>query len=158
MRITKSLILSLIGGIVLLSTSSCKKCEVGESIDSGIIVQDVIIYPTGGYMTSNLNGNYHITGSHNYADRFEVSFDGGYTRQAVNYGTYDILANPMTINCEASFTRDVTVDALNNIVRYKVNALTCSSCKNARFVENYVLVPKLSSGATILYSQDIDDQ
>ncbi len=158
MRITKSLFLSLIAALTLLSTNSCKKCDVGDSVDSGSIVQDVIIYPSSGHMTDNLSGDYHITGNHNYADRFEVSFDGGHTRQPVNYGAYDILANPMTINCEASFTRDVSIDGLNNIVRYEVNAVTCSSCKNARTVENYVLVPKLSSGATILYMSDISDK
>ena len=142
---------------MLLISNSCKKCTVAEeNTDSGIIVKGAIIYPKSGYVTSNTSSN-HFTSSSDYANQFEVSFDGGQTRVPVDFGTYDILASPMTIKCKASFERDVNVDNINNIVTYTVTATTCSSCENERFVENYVLVPKIASGMTVWFDPEINE-
>ena len=149
--------------IVSLSVTSCtKKCSIADAnVDTGIIISEdpatnipVIIYPEGGFLTSNMGGDYLINASDPYADRYEVSFDGGYTRVPVDYGMYNLLALPMTINCNARFERDVTIDAANNVITYSVTANTCSSCEDKYTVENYVLVPVLP-GYPIVYQPTI---
>jgi hypothetical protein len=147
-------ILSIVTLMAIMSfgvTSCTKKCNIADaSVDSGVIVSEdpatnipVIIYPESGYLTSNMGGDYLVNASDPYADRYEVSFDGGYTRVPVDYGVYNILALPMTINCNARFERNVTIDATNSVITYSVTANTCSSCEDKYTVENYVLVPVL---------------
>ena len=149
MSIKKPIIISFIAIALLLVANSCKKCSVGNaSEETGVIVKGAIIYPKAGYITQSPNTK-HITGASIYANSFEVSFDGGQTRVPVNWGSYDILSNPMTVNCEASVIKDVTVDNINGIVRYNATATTCKSCKQERYIENYVLVPKIASGYTV---------
>lgn len=146
----------LLATIVVFTSSSCKKCSVAESdSNTGMIIEDAIIYPKIGYLTGAMDGYYHITGASQYADEFEVSFDGGLTKTPVNYSSYHILANPMTIHCEASFVRDVKMDNMNSLVIYKVDANTCASCENERFIENYVLVPAIPSNFSVYFDQDI---
>ncbi len=157
MKRTRSIVLgALMASAVLFSFNSCKKCTVAEeNSDTGIIVKDVVIYPQSGYITQNMGGYYHFDGS-SYGDKFEVSFDGGYTKVPVDWNTYDILANPMKVDCKASFVRDVTIDNVLGYVFYKVTASACESCDKQRFVENYVLVPKIPSGYQVFFETDIN--
>lgn len=159
--ITLSLALLAVFSIGL---SSCNKCTVAEEDTyTGVIISEssagkaVVIYCATGYLPGDLGGNFHITGNSQYADRFEVSFDGGETKGPVNWGSYDILCNPMIIKCKASFVRDVTIDNNLGYAYYNVDATTCSSCENERYVENYVLVPKMPAGYTVFFDQEISE-
>lgn len=155
MSIKKPLLYSLLLAVtVLLSTTSCKKCSVAEEdSSSGLIVSNAIIYPLSGNSSSNMGGNYHITASNNYASNFEVSFDGGLTRQAIDYNQYHVLGMPMNINCEASFNRSITVNDVLATTTYSVIATTCSSCEQQYSVENWVLTTPLPA-YTIVYDPE----
>ena len=158
-------ILSIVTLMAIMSfgvTSCTKKCNIADAnVDSGSIISEdpatnipVIIYPRDGFLTSNMGSDFLVNASDPYADRYEVSFDGGYTRVPVDYGMYNILALPMNINCNARFERNVTIDATNSVITYSVTANTCSSCKDIYTVENYVLVPVLPA-YTIVYQPTI---
>ena len=158
--VKKLFIATITGTAIMLTSTSCKKCESDDNVDSGLITevdnyQDVVIYPGSGYLTSN--GVHHFTANTNYSGGFEISFDRGYTK--IPYldvaGTYDILANAMLIDCEASFDRQVYYEPTGNVVTYKVVARTCPDCENKRTVENYVLVPKISPGYVVNLEQEI---
>lgn len=155
MSIKKPLLYSLLLAVtVLFSTTSCKKCSVAEEdSSSGLIVSNAIIYPTSGNISGNLGGNYHITAGSNYASNFEVSFDGGVTRQAIDYNQYHVLGMPMNINCEASFNRSITVNDVLATTTYSVVATTCSSCEQEYKVENWVLTTPLPA-YTIVYDPE----
>lgn len=140
-------------GIILgaaLSFSSCKqKCIIDDVWIGDAIVKgygdNVVLYPKSGYMTSNFPGMYKIDANHPNAEFFQVSFDGGMTKQSVNYNKYVIFANPKTTPCNSSFTREVRVGA--STVVYTVDYTTdceakCSDEMNAYITENYVLVEK----------------
>jgi hypothetical protein len=143
--------------VVLVGFTSCQKCNVAEEdTNSGIIVQDVIIYPKIGYLTDVCG--VHVTGANQYADQLEVSWDGGLTRQPIDYNTYDVLCNPMIVQCEASFEREVKINAAANIVQYDITATTCSSCEAQYHVENFVLVPKIAGGLSVYTDQTIITQ
>lgn len=151
----RTLLLGVLVSAFLIGSVSCKKCTVAEEDTvSGTIVPNTIVYASSGYLTDNVPIN--VFNGTEYPDRFEISFDGGLTRVAMDYSTYTILANPMTINCKASFEKSVTIDAGNNIIRYKVIATTCESCKQERFVENYVVVENIPSNYTVLFEQVIN--
>ncbi len=152
MSIKKPLLFGLLMAVtVLFSTTSCKKCSVAEEdSSSGLIVANAIIYPSNGGLADNMGGNYHITASSNYADNFEVSFDGGLTRQAIDYNQYHVLGLPMTINCEASFDRVISVNSVLATTTYTVTATTCESCEQEYKVENWVLTTPLPA-YTIVY-------
>lgn len=150
----RTLLLASLISIFLMGTVSCKKCTVAEEdAVSGLIIPNSVVYAKSGYLTEKTS--YNVFNGSQFADDFEVSFDGGLTRVSVDYSAYTILANPMSINCKASFMKSVTQDDINNIVRYEVNATTCKSCEQERFVENYVLVSKIPSNYTVLFPQDI---
>lgn len=149
--IKKRVILFSIAALtVLFISSSCKKCDAGnENVSTGEIIQGAIIYPDHGFLTLEFD-SYLFNENTSHTGVFEVSFDGGLTKVAVDYSQYSVMGNPMTVNCEASFVRDVTRDNVNNLVTYNVTATTCNSCKERRTVENYVLVNKIPDGAYTL--------
>ena len=142
--------------LLIFGTTSCKKCKLsGENESTGMIVTEAIIYPSSGYLTSNLGGNMHVTATHVYANKFEVSFDGGATRVPVDYSQYSILSSAMTVSCEASLTKSVTYDSNLDIYTYSVTGETCSSCNQDRYIENYVLVSAIPDGAQIIFDQNV---
>ena len=147
-----------IASLLITGLNSCKKCEVqDENIDKGeIIFKDVVIYPEIGYLSDDA-GN-HITGSSQYAQYYQVSFDNGFTKGDVDWSSYDILSCSMKIDCEASFERNVYYGPLPNMVTYEVTATTCSGCENQRIVENYVLVPKIPAGYTVVTDVTVNAQ
>lgn len=149
----------LIGASVVLG-SCVKKCKLSEeSSDSGVIVKDVVIYPESGYMTSSMAGDYLVNGGDSYADEFQVSFDGGYTKEAVNYSIYSILANPINVKCDASFKRSVTIDDANQLVVYSIEVTECSTtCDEVRTTENYVLVPAFPSNYSVVYDVKVAEK
>lgn len=152
---------SLLSGAILsilliFSATSCKKCKLADGDqNTGMIIEDVIIYPKSGYLTDNVGGAMHVTGSHQYANEFEVSFDGGATRVPVNYGQYSILANPLRVPCEASLNRDVSYNVALDFYTYDLSGETCSGCSTERLVENYVLVSAIPAGAQIIFEQNV---
>ena len=143
MSIKKPFILGLLLAVtVIFSTTSCKKCSVAESdVNSGLIHPTAIVYSS--INAESLEGNYHVTGISQFATDFEVSFDGGLTRQAIDYSQYNVLGLPMNINCEASFNRSVTVNDNLLITTYAISATTCSSCEQTYTVDNWVLTETL---------------
>lgn len=140
----------LLGGIGL---SSCKKkCVIEkENTDLGAIIsesstgEDVVIYHSG-YAGANV-GN-HISAPWN---NIEVSFDGGQTRGPINFSQYHVLRNPVTTTCEAKIDREVAFNAAAQTVTYKVSVTNCADCDQKYFAENYVLVPAIPNGYTVLY-------
>ncbi|MEJ6583129.1 MAG: hypothetical protein QNL61_00485 [Crocinitomicaceae bacterium] len=147
---------ALLSILFVFSTTSCKKCKLSEgNQNNGLIVKDVIIYPQSGYLTSNLGATMHITGSHAYADQFEVSFDGGATRVPVNYGQYSILSNAVSVPCEASLNRDVSYNSALDFYIYDLSGETCKGCNTERLLENYVLVPAIPNGTQIVFEQNV---
>lgn len=150
----KVFLLSLIAIGTALSTTSCvKKCKLTkETSDTGVIIENASVFPGSGYMTSSMGGDYHIHATDSYADNFEISFDGGLTKQTVNYSQYNILGNPFVVKCDASFERSVTIDNVNQIVNYTVKVTECSTTCDAEYVvENYVLVPAFPDTYTVVY-------
>lgn len=145
------LILPLMVIIATLGLQACKKCIVeGDDIYGGEIIPNVIVYPASGYMTSNMNGDYVIDADHNYADRFEVSIDGG-EKTAVNYSMYTLLCYPTNATCNANYDRNVTINDTDGTVNYKITVTQCKNCKETRSVENYVLVPKFPSSYVVSF-------
>lgn len=143
----------LILSVLFLSMSSCKKCKLeGENVDSGVIVTDVAVYPTSGYITSNTGPDHHIHGNSAVSDQFEMSTDGGFTKSPFNYSEYSILAYPLTLDCNHFLTREVTIDDVNMTATYVITVTQCrdAKCSEQRFVENYVVVPAIPETYTIL--------
>lgn len=147
---------ALLSVLFIFGTTSCKKCKLSDgNQNSGLIINDVIIYPSAGYISSNYSGKLHITASNTYAPEFEVSFDGGATRVPVDYGQYSILANGINVPCEAAINRSVTYDATLDVYTYSISGETCSECKSENYLENYVLVPAIPDGAQIIFDQNV---
>ena len=151
----RTLLLGALVSAFLIGSVSCKKCTVAEEDTiSGTIVPNAVVYCSQGYLTKDYSNR--VFNGQQFVDKFEVSFDGGQTRVPVNYGSYTILANPMSVNCKASFEKSVTIDAINNIVRYKTIATTCESCVQERYVENYVLVSNIPSSYNVIIEKEVN--
>lgn len=157
----KFTLLSLaIAMVMALSVSCKKKCSIAEDDSySGDIVwvdQDAneipVIYPTSGYMTDNMNGQFHITESHAYSELFEVSFNGGVTKAPINYTQYNLLCYPIQVACDVAVSRTVTIDHANSIVTYSIGVDDCKDgCDELRTLENYILVPAFPESYTVIY-------
>ena len=144
--------------VLFISFSCKKKCKIENvNADSGAIIENVVIYPSSGYMTSSMNGNYIIDGNSPYADKFQMSLNGG-ARTGINYANFSILAFPAKAKCNASYDRNVTIDNAAMTVTYKMIITQCDNCKEEYFTENYVLVPAFPSNYTVLYNLSIVDK
>ncbi len=141
---------------ILISTS-CKKCKVDAvDVNTGDIVEDFVLYPNPGFMTEN--GVYVFDGSNAYYnDNFEVSINGG-AKVPVNWNAYTVIANPLRAKCNASFERNVMIDHNNQVVTYTLKVTQCDNCKEERYTENYVLVPKFPSTYAVNISHTIVDK
>lgn len=143
----------LILAVLFMGFSSCKKkCVIEkEGTDSGVIVKSVLVYPQHGYITSDLNGNYHIDENSGSASKFEMSTDGGQTKVPVNYDAYSILAHPMVLSCNFSLDREVLINDVTETVTYAITVTECKDplCQQERFIENYVIVPSFPSTYTV---------
>ena len=147
--------------VALLSVSCNKGCDLDQDdVSSGAVISInpgnsdgvVVIYPTVGYITSEMSGDYLVNGSSAFASSFEVSFDGGQSRAPVNYGAYSILANPVEISCDAWLERNVEFDINTFTVTYTVTVHECNNgCNELRTLENYVLVPVVPPNYTVSY-------
>ena len=150
-----------LSAVLLLSVSCKKRCNIpdSDSYSGNVVWVDEeagtvpVIYPSSGYMTDNMNGDYHIDANHLYAEYFDVSFDGGITRAPVNMSSYNILAYPLLISCDAAVERTVTVDDANGFVSYHLKVHECNQgCDEKRFIENYVLVPAFPESYNVVYT------
>lgn len=141
-----------------VSLGSCKKkCTINkEDTHSGQIIYEkndglVVVMPVSGYMTSNVTPQQHlIQSNHTYADRYEVSFDGGANKGPVDYNLYNIVAFPLYVTCEAALDREVLIDNTTQTVTYNINITECGNCTEQYIMENYVLIPKVPLGYTLI--------
>lgn len=143
--------------LFLLGLTACKKCDVGTDSTAGVIVTDVLLYPTSGNMTSSMAGDYHVHANSGFAPNFQMSLDGGTTRVPMNYNAYSILGYPTLVNCNASFEREVTIDDVNMITTYKIRVNQCkdAKCDEQRLIENFVMVPAFNPSYTVLYDVQV---
>jgi len=157
MHLKKTLLLTLTAVSILFLSNSCKKCNVSNNdTNTGEIVSDAIIYPSGATLTSNYNTQL-FDGVSTPSDLFQVSFDGGVTRVPIDWNSYYVSSIPMTVNCKTEFVRNISKDTLNGIVRYSVDATTCKDCDQKVTVENWVLVKKFPISYTVLYLPSVKE-
>ena len=142
-------------GVFLLSTSCNKTCSITEEdSDAGEILENVIVYPVSGYLTSNMGDSWVINESNVYSGSYNISTDGGHTREPADYSTYTILGFPLAINCDAAFIREVTINHETQTVVYTITVIDCNDgCDVIRLVENYVAVPAFPENYTVLFNQ-----
>ncbi len=150
----KGILFTLSVATLLFVGMSCKKkCSIpDEDTISGDIVEAVIYPSTGGLIVP---GGLHVhSGStQSQQDKFEVSFDGGITRQSVNYAEYNILGYPLTVECDVAIDRNVEIDDINQLVTFTVTVHNCKNgCDELRNVENYVVVPAFDPTYNIVYN------
>jgi hypothetical protein len=139
-------------GLLAFSTAlvGCKKkCQVDDlSKDSGEIIENVTIIPSGGSLTGNMGSDFVIDADHLHSGAFQIRF-GDAPSEAVDYSKYYILANPIKVKCNVALERSVTIDDANQKVIYSVKATQCPDCEGSSNLENYVLVPAFPSNYTL---------
>lgn len=139
--------------VLFIGLSSCtKKCKIdAESVDSGAIQTEVLVFPAHGYITEDMSGDYLVNGSSFIADKFEMSTNGGETKTPFNYSAYSILAFPMTLSCNFSLLREVTINHANMVVTYKITVTECKDpkCSQQRYIENFIAVPAIPSNYSV---------
>ena len=147
----KSLFPLLFISLVLILSSCKKKCVMDiNNENKGWIEENVIFYPQLGYITSALKGNYVITESSPFANKFLVSIDGG-EKAPVDFSNYTILCYPITTHCNAQFVRDVSFNSVSQTVEYSITVTQCAQCEEERMSENYVLIPKFPSNYNVTF-------
>ncbi|MES2800406.1 MAG: hypothetical protein V4638_10360 [Bacteroidota bacterium] len=147
--------------LLVFTSSSCKKCKVENiTTDSGAIITEAVVYPVSGYMPyygpALVNG-YVIGPTHNYANNFKVSFDGG-PKTNVDWSQYRILVNPVKATCNASYNRNVTIDNTAQTVSYSINCEQCTLCDYEVNTDNYVLVPIFPDNYTLNRTSTVVDK
>ncbi len=144
--------LSILSLFILLIATSCKKkCSVNrEDTNKGAIIQNVVFYPSSGFMTGNMGGDYVINAAHKYAQSIQVCLNGG-AKSYINYSNYTILCCPTYGSCNASYDREVIIDNNMQTVLYKIVVTQCTECGDSPGTENYVLVPAIPASYAVSY-------
>lgn len=150
----KTILLTLgVAALLFVSVSCKKKCDIPEeNTNSGSIIESVIYPSAGGLIVPN-GLHIHSGSSQNAQNSYEVSLDGGFTVQSVDYSQYNILGYPLTVNCDVAIDREVLIDDLNQIVTFNVIVYDCENgCDQPRNIENYILVPAFDPNYAIVYN------
>ena len=157
----KALLFTLGVSAILMTTFSCKKgCDIPEEDTfSGPIISEVndnkvIIYPSSGGLLETFPNGMHITSNspQDQQDWFEVSFDGGITRQPVDFSQYNIVGYPLTVKCDAAIDRALTTNPMANSALFTMTVEECNDgCDELRFLENYILVDDTMANYTIAF-------
>ena len=151
--------LSILSLFILLIATSCKKkCSVDiEDKNRGAIIQNAVFYPSSGFMTGNMGGDYVINAAHKYAQSIQGSLNGG-SKSYVNYSNYTILCCPTYGSCNASYDREVIIDNSLQTVVYKIVVTQCTECGDSPGTENYVLVPTFPASYAVSYDVSYIDK
>jgi len=149
LRSTSFLVISFM--FVAISLTSCKKkCVINkDTIDNGLIISDVVFYPSSGSMTANMGIDFIIDANHKYSSDIEVSMSGS-GRAPIDFTQYTGLCFPVYATCNSSFERNVTIDDATQTVLFKIDVTQCPDCKDTLYTENYVLVPAFPSNYTLV--------
>lgn len=148
--------------VILMTGVSCKKnCTIPEEDTfSGPIITEVndlnvVIYPSSGGLLTSFPSGMHITSNSQqiYKDYFEVSFDGGLTRQPVDFTQYNIIGHPLAVKCDASVDRALATNFLSGSAVYTMTVEECNDgCDELRSLENYILVDDSMANYNVTFS------
>ena len=148
--------------VVLMTGVSCKKnCNIPtEDVYEGPIITEmnekaVVIYPSSGGLLSSFPNGMHITTNSPVVQQewFEVSFDGGLTRQAVDFNNYNIIGYPLAVKCDASVKRTLTPNTLASTALFQMEIEECNDgCDELRTLENYILVDDSMANYSIVFN------
>jgi len=146
---------------VLMTTISCKKsCNIPEEDTySGPIISEVnetkvIIYAHPGGLLESFPNGMHITSNSPIGQQewFEVSFDGGITRQPVDFTQYNIIGYPLVVKCDAAIDRSLTTNPTANSALFTMTVEECNDgCDELRSLENYILVDDTMANYTVAF-------
>lgn len=155
----KALLFTVGLSAVLITSVSCKKnCDIPEEDTfSGPIISEVneskvVIYPAAGGLL--VPGGLHLTSatSPSTQSKFQVSLDGGLTRQQVDFNQYNIIGYPLAVQCDAAIERDLTVNPVTQTALYTMTVRECNDgCDETRNLENYILVDDSLANYNITY-------
>jgi len=147
--------------VVLMTGVSCKKdCDIPETdVYEGPIITEVnekavVIYPGSGGIISSFPDGMHLTANSlpEHQSWFEVSFDGGLTRQPVDFNNYNIIGYPLSVKCDASIKRTLTPNPTAGTALYTMEVEDCiDGCDVVRSLENYILVDDSMANYSINY-------
>lgn len=129
----------------------CKKCEIPEGTETGIIITDVILRETKSASSSFDNILIQDEATNQKYEGIDISFDGGLNFSPINFSQYSLMGLRTTTNCSATFDRDVKSNNVNEVVTYTVTINECPTCTNTITTDNWVLIPKVPASYIPLF-------
>jgi hypothetical protein len=156
MKMSHNMRLIVITAFCLILISSCSKnptCSGGDE-NLGIIERSIII------PCPNLNGqqNFIIDNDSVYNRTFKDSLTGQIpcTLPVIDFNLSTLLGLYADGQCEAKFIREVNQINNENKYIYRVIVKQCGACKKLISSYNWVTVPKLPHGWTVVFEK-VDD-
>lgn len=156
-RITKITLPALALLAILVFTGCKKPCELAiKDTNAGIIDTTVVLY-SNAPITGASQDDYVIVASSFNAAQFQMSLDEGVTKTSVNYSAYTLLANPINVNCNAAFEREVLRNDAAMSITYKLKVYQCKNaeCTQQLNISNWVAVPAFPSGYSVNFTQEL---
>jgi hypothetical protein len=119
---------------------------------SGDIIQNAIVCPNHGIITSKMSAPYVVdsTNKYSFQNYFTVRFDEG-EKIPVDFTKYKIMCYPTDTDCSSTFDRNVTIDNAAQKVTYKITITHCDDCEGNYTAENWVLVPIFPSDYKVVH-------
>ena len=136
---------------IMFVTISCKKCEPVNSF-GGEIIEEAVIQILGVKLEAPIlvTNNQSLTNANGSSVPARVRFPDELDFQPVDFTKYSIVGVPTTASCSSGYNRVVDFDDFNNIVRYSIDIKECPTCDGVSTIENWVLIPKVSSDYIVL--------
>jgi hypothetical protein len=90
-------------------------------------------------------GENYITSPSDYEKEIEVSFDGGFNYNPVDFLQYSVFSLTTTASCSSGYDRNVLMNESDSTLNYTVTITECPTCKNITTINNWVLTTTIPS-------------
>lgn len=134
--------------LLILTTSSCKKCEVTNSVGGDIILGAIV------KVVDTPKKPMLIRNADEFHGDLQVRFDGSLSYQNINFSKYSALCLPTTSTCSAGFDRVATINNTAESVKYNITVTECATCERKSRIYNWVLIPAVPMTFTATFGVD----
>lgn len=147
----------LIAILTILVTvfSSCEKapkCWGKNNINTGEIIGDTTLCANCNFI-ANENKGYVINSTNDLNEIFASHYGitAGCELNEFNLDKYSLLALPTITTCKYKMIKTLTIDDANKRYVYAIEIDECGTCHETNYKANWIVIPKIKKGYSVLF-------
>lgn len=138
--------LSLVFVTILLT--SCNKCDDPLNRVAGDVIEESVVKT----LTNPPSAPMLIRSAEDFGgQQIRISLNNGYSFEQIDYDQYSVVCFPTQTSCDASFDKEVTIDAVNKIVKYRMGITVCDLCEYEVSQAHFLLIQRIPEDYSFEY-------